>query len=246
MPAIEALLCPNCGAPLPGAAQAGVVLCVYCNTAIRLQPNGPTQAMQPVVERSLDAGQMDQLKQLILDGRRDEAAAVYAQLLESSPDEAARSIEALEDGLSRNVILHQQLTPLGWLIFSGALLLLAACLWLGASGRLNLWIAGLLAVLALTNLAVTFRSLRVSLEFFGAPTAPARVLNMVPVGEVQFGSQLVHILKVLLEVQPLDRPVYKAEMLLPVRDANLERAAVGTTLKVKYRRDRPLRLVYDE
>jgi uncharacterized Zn finger protein (UPF0148 family) len=246
MPNVEALHCPNCGAPLPATPLAGAVICLYCNTVIRIQDSSPTQSAQAVAERSMQADRLDRFKQYILDGRKDEAARLYAEILEVDPTEAARAVETLEDGLSRDVILHQQLTPTGWLIFFGSMVLLLASLGLWIFGRLNPWIAVILSLLALANLSVTFRSLLVSLEFLGAPVTDARVLQLTRVGEVKFGGKMVHVLKLLLEIQPAGGQAYQAEMLLPVRDANLKRAAVGTTLRVRYRRDRPTRLVYQE
>ena len=216
------------------------------HAAIRLQPAGQQDAGGPRIERSLDEAQINRLKQLILDGRSAEAVDLCGKLVEASPAEAAQMVEVLENGLSRGVIQQQQLTPAGWLIVCASLAALLASLGLALSQRLNPWIAAAITLIALANLSVLYRSLGVSLEFLGEPTVPAQVLSLAPVGEVQYARQLIHILKLWLEVQALDRPPYRTELLLSVRDANIRRAAVGTLLKVKYRRDRPARVIYQE
>jgi len=239
MPESTAITCPSCGAPLLPAA--GTVLCVYCNSAIRLQAGG-----EAVVERSLDEGQMARIKQSILDGKRPEAVAEYQQATDANLAEASRTIEELENGLSMGIVLGQQLSPLGWLFFCGSLLVFFGAVYASLTGLLNPWMAGLLALLSLANLVFYARNLRTSLQFLGAPVARAMVIKLVPVGEVKLGRQMVHTFKVLLQVYPEDAPAYQAEMLLPVRDKNLARVRTGVDFKVKYLRENPQRLVYQD
>lgn len=244
MIAPTAISCPNCGAPLLPAAE--MVLCVYCNSAVRLQRGEPGAAPTPVVERSLDETQMARIKQLILDGKRPEAVAEYQQATDADLAEASRTIEELENGLSMSVVLGQQLSPLGWLLFFGSLVIFSGAIFASITGRLNPWLAGLLALLSLANLVFYARNLRTSLQFLSAPVARATVIKLVPIGEVKLGRQLVHTFKVLLQVYPEGAPAYQAEMLLPVRDQNMARLRTGVDFKVKYLRENPQRLVYQD
>lgn len=244
MPETSALACPNCGAPLPAPAANNAVLCVYCNSAIRLQAGEATPTA--VVEYSLEEAQMARLKQLILDGKKAEVIPEYQQITGASQADAARTIEELENTLSMGIVLRQQLTPLGWGLFVGSLLVLGGCAYAYLNGRLSPWLAAPLALISLANIALYARSLRTSLEFLGAPVARARVLKLAQVGEVRMGRQMVHTFKVLLEVRPEDAPAFQAEMLLPVRHENLERVRTGVDFKVKYLRDNPQRLVYQD
>lgn len=69
--------CPNCAAPLQVREGQTVALCLYCGSSLKLEPDGiMPHAIEP---RELTPDVRQHINQLLLDGRRTEAMALYMQ-----------------------------------------------------------------------------------------------------------------------------------------------------------------------
>jgi LSD1 subclass zinc finger protein len=95
---IESIVCPNCGAAVEFPAGATSTQCKYCNTTLRLKAEAETAPdaieldSQPDPYRHL--ADMDQIKQMLRDGRRTEAIRLYMQQTGASLKEAQAAIDS--------------------------------------------------------------------------------------------------------------------------------------------------------
>jgi hypothetical protein len=124
----EAINCPNCGAPLAFDAekissQHKLVLCIYCNSSIRLtpaEPGAPSTKMESTkVETAPEVG--EEVKQLIVDGKRSEAIAYYAEHAGISTAEAEAAVDRLSIPLAFRLI-HQSPLDLWAILLSLAII----------------------------------------------------------------------------------------------------------------------------
>jgi hypothetical protein len=238
---IDSLHCPNCGAPIHPGPNQGLLICLYCNTSIRIQ----TQHDQPqaTAEASLDADMMAQVKQLLLAGRQEEALRLYQQT-GANPQEAQEAIGNLGKEISIDIVRRQTLRPFGVLVVVLMALILAVSVVAGLLGRMHPVLAIVLAGFAALNLFFFAPGIRATIEFLGGTIAPATIVKLAPVGAATMRGQTVHTFKFLLEVQPANGQPFQSELLVPVRDASLAKAQPGTVIQVKYLPRDPTRLIF--
>jgi uncharacterized Zn finger protein (UPF0148 family) len=239
---IASLHCPNCGAPLNPGPNDGLVICLYCNTAIRIQ----TAVSQPQVtaEASLDPDMMTQIKQQLLAGRQDQALRLYQQQTGADPQEAASAVSNLGRQISIDIVRGQTLRPFGMVFVVVVALLLVVSVAAGLQGRLHPVLAIGLAGFAALNLFFFAPGIRATIEFLGAKTAPATIVKLAPVGVATMRGRPIHTFKFLLEVQPEDGQAFHAELLVPVRSESLLQAQPGALIWVKYLPQNPARLIF--
>jgi hypothetical protein len=93
----SALNCPNCGAPLNVDSKSRLALCVYCNTTLRLQPDGSPQPGVTVIptltEIPPEVGK--KVKQMIADGQRSQAVTYYVEQAQVTPAEAEEAVNRI-------------------------------------------------------------------------------------------------------------------------------------------------------
>jgi hypothetical protein len=239
---ITSLHCPNCGAPIHPGPNQGLLICLYCNTSIRIW----AQAGQPqaTAEASLDADMMAQLKQLLLAGRQAEALRLYQQQTGADPQEAQAAIGNLGKQISIDVVRHQTLRPFGVLFVVIVVVLLVVSIAAGLLGRMHPALAIGLAGFAALNLFFFGPGIRATIEFLGGTIAPATIVKLAPVGAATMRGQTVHTFKFLLEVQPTNGQPFTVELLVPVRSASLAKAQPGTVVLIKYLPRDPTRLIF--
>src|SRR5262245_35793407 len=194
---LDSLHCPNCGAPIHAGPNQALLICLYCNTSIRIQ----LQADQPqaTAETSLDADMMAQVKQLLLAGRQAEALRLYQQS-GADPLEAQEAIGNLGKQISIDVVRHQTLRPFGVLVVVLMALILVVSVVAGLLGRMHPVLAIVLAGFAALNLFFFAPGIRATIEFLGGTIAPATIVKLAPVGSATMRGQTVHAFKFLLEV----------------------------------------------
>src|SRR5262245_3834649 len=196
---IDSLHCPNCGAPIHPSPNQALLICLYCNTSIRIQAQNDRP--QATAEASLDADMMAQLKQLLLAGRQDEALRLYQQA-GADPQEAQEAIGSLGKQISIDVVRHQTLRPFGVLVVVIMALLLVVSVVAGRLGRMHPLLAIGLAGFAALNLFFFGPGIRAAIEFLGATIAPATIIKLAHVGAATMRGQTVHTFKFLLDVRP--------------------------------------------
>ncbi|NUM47863.1 MAG: hypothetical protein HUU38_24415, partial [Anaerolineales bacterium] len=106
---MQSLTCPNCGAPLTDQTGQKLWLCIYCNTLIRVDDNAAT----PTVEKTVSDAEMDQVKALLAEGKRDAATTLYQKITGVSTDEAEKAVETLVKQYAFGIVRRQQLNGVG-------------------------------------------------------------------------------------------------------------------------------------
>lgn len=238
---IESINCPKCSAPLPSDLKTGVAVCLYCNSSIRVQMDGTETTA--TLETSLDEKELAEVKRLLMTGSRSDAVERYKAFTGVADAEAAETVAGIARQLVYNTVRNQQLNIFGWLLVAAWLVLLVAAVIAGLSGQLSAILALVVIAFAAFNLYFFIPSIRTSLEFANAPSAPATTLMLAPIGVMPARNERIHTFRVLLEVQPENEAPFRAEMILPVREANLSRAVPGAVIHVKYLRN-PVRLIF--
>lgn len=104
---VEALNCPNCGAPLGTPPFAGLWLCLYCNSLVRRQSE--TGTMPATLQGSLDAEAVQAVKQLLLSGQHEAAMPRLMELTGLDREDAQHAIDQLGADITVDTLFHQQL-----------------------------------------------------------------------------------------------------------------------------------------
>jgi ribosomal protein L7/L12 len=95
--AFESMECPNCGAKIEFPAGATSTTCKFCNSVLRLKAeivaSGDAIELDPNKDPYRHLADMDQIKQLLRDGRKSEAIRLYMQQTGASLKEAQKAIE---------------------------------------------------------------------------------------------------------------------------------------------------------
>jgi len=241
---LQSFSCPNCGAPLKSTPTQTRLVCLYCNTTVRIQPEAQPPSVE--IDSTLDEAEMGEIKQLLLDGQKSAALELYSQATGASSDAAAEALKDLSQKLSLEIVRQQQLTRTGIAIVAGYALLTAVGLYLTVFGGVH-WLISVTAMLyGAWMLYFYYPAVASTVAFRKGKPAKAHVLKLAEIGTTRLGRQRVRVFKLLVEVQPQDgTPSYQAEMMLPVREQNVPRAQPGTTIRVKYLPGEPERVIFD-
>jgi uncharacterized Zn finger protein (UPF0148 family) len=240
----QSLNCPSCGAPLQCRPDQPLVICVYCNATVRVPAEESPAAAS--VEVQLSDKDMALVKQLLLDGRKEEAMQLYLEGVGVDAQEAQAALENLGSQLSLDIVRRQQLNRVGWgMVIFFTLLLIASAVG-SISGWLNGWVALILTGVCAAQLYYFAPALRTTARFWRAKVAPAVTLKVAPIGRIKRQGQDIFTVKVLLEVRPAGEEHFQAEMALPVREVNIVRALPGKVIQVKYLAEDRNQIIYDE
>jgi hypothetical protein len=217
---IGVLSCANCGAPLTKQT-ADVWPCIHCGALSRVK-DGAAE-----VESKVPDEVMASLRQLVISGKRDEAAKLAAQ--HGLP---ADSVESLFKSIMVATLFGQKLNALGWTMMFVFFGLTVWGIWLVSRG----WRSALLIVgFGVLNLLIFRRSMMISFEMMGKPKASATVRRVTPIGV----DGVVHIFALEIDVEPADKSMgFRASLVVPVRQATVAQVVVGLPIQVRYAPDR--------
>ena len=211
-----------------------MVLCIYCRTTCRISGGGqspatPVAGVQPDTERVI---------QLVVDGKRDEAVALYARTAQVDPKEAAAAVDQLVASLvlrlSRRVPIAWGAIPILLAIHTGMALGATYGAYRASGGSVGFGILaavlGLLAIVGLRNLARHARSTFV-LSF--GTEGRAKVVRRAIIREGYRGGGT--LLVVGWEVRPLDgsAPFYDDETMLVLTES-VPKLDPGNVIRVRY------------
>jgi hypothetical protein len=253
---LESLSCPKCGAPvsLPVGAAAGS--CHYCNCAFRVPrstvaPPGVAAGLSTVAQApttqlaadsSISAETVARIKQLLLLGKREAAVALYEAEAPCDRKTAEETVAVyVADVMWSTEAKTARLNAGGMVITAGALLLLAAAITLGVSGRVS-WggAVGMAGPGLLWTLFVRRRFFR-TLRYLFATAGTGTVVRFGLVGS--YGSSSVF--RLLLDVGEPSGSTFRAETSALLSDVHASALKEGHQLRVKYLRDVPTSVVYD-
>jgi hypothetical protein len=237
------LNCPNCDAPIQVPEGHTRSVCLYCNSIIRIQPDDSRPA---VVENRLVGADMQAIKQLLLEGRQEDALQLYMETTGTGEAVARETIQGLERQVSVDVMRNQQLTSKDiWYVGLYCVIFLAAVI-AGVARQIHPLLALALVVFTAWQLFVLSPAIRLWLRFRQAIGAQATILKAAPVGKVKTRIGRAHAMKLLAEVQPPAGTPYQVELLLPVRETSLGQAQPGSKFHVKYLPEDPQQVVFDQ
>ena len=237
--------CPYCGAPLDVHRDTAVVLCLYCRGTCRiaLDPSRP-DARSVVEKREVPKETADEIIRMVLDGKRQEAVALYASVARVDPKDAEQAVGALLMSLVLKLTRH---LPIAWFAVPINSVILAAIaaggIWAGQQAAQGTIALGLLAVVLLALFFFGLRSLwrhtwsRLVADF--GPVGRAKVLRTSIIRrEYRRGGTL---LVVQWEVRPGDgsAPFSDDETML-VRNESVPKLDPGNVIAVRFDRKRAL------
>jgi hypothetical protein len=205
---------------------------VYCGSTIILEP-GPAVAPQAAVELAPET--LDQLRQMLLDGRPVEAIHLYRQRTGASEAEAAETLAGLIRDLTRRTWLQQPISNLGLALMTVVdTVCLTAVIW----GTMNgvWWVFGLgMLAMSLHTLAFLAALRARFVQQFGR-SAPAVVRKFTRLGALKLRGQpeAVPVVRLWLEVRPAGGAPFPAERNVVVRPQSLARLAPGVVIEVKH------------
>jgi hypothetical protein len=114
--------CPNCGAPVNAPPSASHVICVYCNQSLLVAQQPGTQQTSLKVE-GLPPLEVARVKDLLLDGKRDQAIAHYMRLASIPRSEAEAAVDALAIKSFFQYTRHLPINAAGFVLHFAILLL---------------------------------------------------------------------------------------------------------------------------
>jgi LSD1 subclass zinc finger protein len=232
--------CPHCGAPLSLVAGQQHVICAYCDVSSLVQtgqvaPGSPAAAPRLTAE-SVSPEDVRRIKQLIFEGKRPEAVALYAKAARVAPADAEVAVTQLFVPELLGLYRYMPINAVGCSI---AVLLIAGSTGAAVLGVMNRDAGGGYLVLAIAGallalLLVRWLLPKVKSGFvcaFGA-RGQARVVKRVVVHTFKEG----HLAALLLfEVHPAagGAPFYDEEAML-VRAESLHKLTPGNVVRVRY------------
>ena len=236
----SAMNCPNCGAPLNVDANSRLALCVYCNTTLRMQPDGSPQPGVTVIptltETPPEVG--EKVKQMIADGRRSQAMAYYVEQAHVTPQEAEEAVNRIAIPLALKMT-HQVPIDL-WAVIVYPLVIIALAAGAAWALRATLdgkgWGYGLLALFLLwlglgRTLWLAPKLVSTWVDHYG-PKGRARILKMAVIRpDLVKGGTLVNV---LLEVQPEEGQSFQDEQSWLIRNESLPKVQAGNVIPVRY------------
>ena len=243
---VQSLHCSNCGAPLRVSPNQTLAACLYCNSTLRVAPQGTTQ---PVVSRmeAVPPEVVDEVKRLLVLGNQPAAVTYYAKETGLSEDEAGAAVAAIK----RTVGYAPPLTWVGVAMLVGFTALGGAAVGLGvmqlAAGR---GVVGVVAIVlgglwTLVNWVALGRGIQgFWLVQRGVPaeaTIPKRWTIKTIKGPTE--PRPVELVRFLLEVRPKGRGPYQAEANGMVRERSYERTQPGCELRLRYDPQDPTKVV---
>ena len=114
--------CPNCGAPISRGGDARYAICIFCNTSLTLAAG--TGAGDPAfTAQAMAKEDVDRVKQLLVDGKREEAIALYASLAQVTRAEAEQAIENVFVSTYFDIVRHLPINAFGFVLYLGLIAL---------------------------------------------------------------------------------------------------------------------------
>lgn len=220
------------------------MLCIYCRGANRIM-EVPSSGGGPVIQKQeVDKQIAEQVIQLILDGKRDEAVALYAREAQVDGKQAEAAVGQLADSL---VIRMGKHLPIAWRALPVHLLILSA-LGVGSAYAMQKALTGtqVLGILAVLLAALCFFGLRVTIRHVWSRVVAdwgseghARVMrkSILRPGYRRGGTLLV----VEWEVRPQDGSApFRDDETMLVRDESVSKLDPGNIVAVRFNRGHTL------
>ncbi|MGK3987842.1 hypothetical protein WME99_32675 [Sorangium sp. So ce136] len=229
--------CPNCGAPLSVEPGLRNVICIFCNTSLFVERPATGAAVAQIRAQSVSKDDIERVKQLLVDGKRDEAIAHYARAASVSRDEAERAVESVFLSAYWTLVRHLPINGFGFFlhavfVFGGAgIAAWAATQAAESPAYLALVAAG--GLFAILQLARFLRHLASTLVASFGSLGRGRVLRCSVVRE--FVKQNGFLVVVVFEVVPDDgSPAFVDQETLLAGKESLRKLSPGNVVRVRF------------
>ncbi len=230
---IESLDCPNCGALLDVKRGEVFTVCLYCDSSIRLHFD-KDESNKTVPQTELSAEVIGKVRQMILDGKKNEAVELYSGEAKISKEDAAKSVEQIYNSITAKIMLERPLSGTGVLltILIPAIFVVSAYEIFIANYdspllKIASWVFLIFTALSLLSISKTIIT---TFKYLPGKWSDAKILKF---GRIGVRKNLT-IFRLLLEVTPAGSEVFRVETNLPVRNENVKLIAEGNIIKVKY------------
>ncbi len=230
---IESLNCPNCGAPLDIKTGNEITFCSYCNSSIRIsrhEETGEHSAAHTLISPEL----INEIRQLILSGKKTEAVEMYRRAMNISQQEAEKVIESYVGGITDRIVLNRPLSAKGILFFFLFLLILVSSGYILFSGIAKAKpfqvICWMIMFFSLITLVSIWRSITATIKYFPRKWTKATILKYVLISE----KKNLSFFKVLLDVKEPGGETFRAETNIMIKTDNITKLQEGKIIDVKY------------
>ncbi len=234
--------CPHCGAPLSLEPGRSHVICLFCNTGLIVERPAEGGAVAARLRaQAISKEDVERVKQLLVDGKRAEAVALYAQAAGAARDEAERAVDAMFLSAYWALTRHLPINAFGFLLYG---VLVASGLGLAAWAATEAPDApAYFALVALGGLFALWHFVRFLQHLsstlvlaFGAQ-GYGRVVRRAVVREMKKDD--AYFIVVLFEVTPDDGgPPFLDQETLFVGSASLQKLSPGNVVRVRFGRAR--------
>ena len=241
----QSLYCPNCGAPLSFKAGQEVMICIYCNSSIRVSHQEDAKpALNLIAGISPDV--VDEVKRLLVMGFATRAVKYYITQSNLSQKEAYNAVSAIKKTVGYRPPLNAKGFAILLSLFSVSIGIICAGIFLNLSG-MPITGAGMIFA-AILFAYMNWFAFRSSLSAYfllkRGITADAVILKQwqVTAYPIKQGGESL-LLRLLVEVRPAERETYHAEANCLVSDKNKTKFNTGSIIKVKYNRKNPASII---
>lgn len=225
--------CPNCGAPVNVPPAVPHVICVYCYESLAVAAGTPRASLK---SEGLPPPEVARVKDLLLDGRRDEAIVHYMRLASITREQAEAAVDALAIGSFFQYTRHIPINAVGFVLHSVILMLVAAlgalCVFLAQSWPIFWLVLALPAVLLFYRIAAFSRHASATWTAAFGAQGKAKVLRCGVLREVNSDAfyAVCHF-----EVTPADgSETFHDQEVLYVGAATLGKLQAGNVLGIRY------------
>jgi hypothetical protein len=238
-PLLSMATCPNCGAPHEVAANRQSVICLFCNTSLRVdRPAGP-MAVARLTAQTVAKDDIERIKQLLIDGKRNEAVAQYARVASVSVADAELAVDNLFLSAFGELSRHLPINALGFLMFGGLIFAGLAVAGFGAMRAMEspayFVLVAMGGIFAITQFVRFLGHLSSTLVAAFGATGHARVIRSSTVREWKERDE--YFLVVLFEVTPDDgRPTFVDQETVFAGIASRQKLAPGNVVRVRFDR----------
>ncbi|WP_437960529.1 hypothetical protein WME76_13370 [Sorangium sp. So ce119] len=229
--------CPNCGAPLSVASGQRHVICIFCNTNLFVERPATGAPVAQIRAQTASKDDIERVKQLLVDGKRDEAVDHYARAASVSRDEAEQAVANVFLSAYWTLVRHLPINGFGFFLYAvfvlggAGLAAWAATRAVESPAYLILVAAG--GLFAILQLARFLRHLASTLVASFGSLGRGRVLRCSVVRE--FVKQKGFFVVVVFEVAPDDgSPAFVDQETLFVGEESLRKLSPGNVVRVRF------------
>lgn len=236
---VTSIQCPRCGAPLPLASGATAILCAYCNASIRVDDvaTGDPRGQPTLTMHAVATDVIERVKQLVLDGKRSEAIALYAAEVKLDRAAAEKAVDGMLLPLLFSMTRRAPLSTFGVFLASAMVAAgvagLVGGILLAVDNTAFILLAVLGAVVVVSALWLFVpKAISTGVQLWGRE-GRATVLNraILKPGFRKGGTLVV----VVMQVEPAGGGAsFVDEETMLVRDESLEKLAPGSIISVRF------------